>query len=143
MPKNLVAKASTTVNAPADKVWRGLVEPPLVKQYLFGTTVTSDWKKGSRIVWKGEWQGKAYEDKGVVLATDKPKKLQYTYLSSMSGKPDTPDNYSTITINLSPDGNRTRVSLSQDNNDTEASRDHSQQNWETVLAGLKKVVEAL
>ncbi|HZE08916.1 MAG TPA: SRPBCC family protein [Gemmatimonadaceae bacterium] len=143
MPKNLVASASTTINAPPDKVWRGLVEAPLVKRYLFGTDVTSDWKKGSRIVWKGEWQGKTYEDKGVVLAADKGKKLQYTYLSSMSGKPDKPENYSTITINLSPEGNRTRLSLVQDNNDTEASRDHSQENWQTVLAGLKKVVEAL
>ena len=48
-------------------VWNALVDPAIIKQYMFGTTVTSDWKEGSPIVWKGEWQGKPYEDKGVIL----------------------------------------------------------------------------
>jgi hypothetical protein len=38
-----------------------------------GYKVTSDWKPGSRITWKGEWEGKPYEDKGVVVATDQAR----------------------------------------------------------------------
>ena len=63
---NLIARASTLIAAPAGKVWDALVTPAAIKQYMFGTTVVSDWKEGNPIVWKGEWQGKRYEDKGVI-----------------------------------------------------------------------------
>jgi hypothetical protein len=33
----------------------------------FSANVISDWRKGSPIVWKGERQGKSYEDKGMIL----------------------------------------------------------------------------
>ena len=141
MPKNLVAKASVVINAPAAAVWDALVDPKALKQYMFGSTVISDWKKGSKIVFKGEWQGKPYEDKGVILQLDPGKRLQYSHFSPLMGKPDTPENYHTVTIELSNAGSGTRVSLSQDNNATEEARDHSQKNWETMLGGLKKYVE--
>jgi uncharacterized protein YndB with AHSA1/START domain len=141
MPNSLVAKASTIIDAPASKVWTALVDPTAIKQYFFGTTVTSDWKKGSKIMWKGEWKGKAYEDKGVILQFDTGKRLAYSHFSPLSGKPDTPENYHTVTIDLAGEGKRTRVSLSQDNNATEEERDHSTKNWEMMLAGLKKYVE--
>jgi hypothetical protein len=34
-----------------------------------------------------------------------------------------------------------RVSLSQDNNSSKEAAEHSQANWEKMLAGLKQVVE--
>ena len=143
MPKNFVANASVVVDAPVVAVWDALVDAKAIKQYMFGSTVISDWKKGSKIVFKGEWKGKPYEDKGVVLQVEPGKRLQYSHFSPLMGKPDTPENYHTVTIELSNEGapNRARVSLSQDNNATEEERDHSQKNWETMLAGLKKYVE--
>jgi len=51
MPKNLVAQASLSIGAPAAKVWDALVNPQLIKQYMFGTTVASDWQEGSPITW--------------------------------------------------------------------------------------------
>ena len=42
--------------------------PGAIRQYMFGTTVESEWRPGSPIVWKGEWQGRAYEDKGEICA---------------------------------------------------------------------------
>jgi len=56
---SFISKASTTVNAPASKVWDALTNPAIIKQYMLGTQVTSDWKVGSSIVYKGEWQGKS------------------------------------------------------------------------------------
>jgi hypothetical protein len=54
-----------------------------------------------------------------VLAFDAPRKLSYTHFSPLMGKPDTSDNYHTITITLAPSGTSTRVTLEQDNNATE------------------------
>ena len=49
MDRKLVAKASVTVNAPKARVWDALVNPETIKEYMFGTTVVSDWREGSPI----------------------------------------------------------------------------------------------
>ena len=141
MNRNLIARAAVTIAAPASVVWDALVNPEIIREYMFGTSVVSDWREGSPIVWKGEWQGRAYEDRGSILRVEPGRKLQFTHFSPLSGLPDTPDNYHTVTIELSGTGKRTRVSLVQDNNLTEESRAHSEQNWEAVLATMKKILE--
>lgn len=141
MDKNLIARASITVDAPSIKVWDALVNPETIKQYMFGTNVVSDWKEGSPIVWKGEWQGKSYEDKGVILQFNPGRIIQYSHFSPLSGLPDKPDSYHTVTIELYGKGTQTRVSLSQDNNPTEQAREHSEKNWGMMLTALKKFLE--
>lgn len=141
-PNELIAEASTTINAPVAKVWTALVTPDQIKQYMFGTTVVTDWQEGSPIVWKGEWQGKAYEDKGKILKLEKPKILQYSHFSPLSGASDSPENYHTVTIKLAEKGQKTTVSLTQDHNESEEERQHAVQNWDTFLHGMKKFLEA-
>jgi len=141
MDKNLIAKASTTIKAPPSKVWDALVTPATIKKYMFGSDVSSDFKKGSPITFKGEYEGRKYEDKGVILDVQREKKLAYSHFSPLAGLPDKPENYHNVTIELAGKGKETLVTLSQDNNANEKERDHSQKNWEMMLASLKKVVE--
>jgi uncharacterized protein YndB with AHSA1/START domain len=141
MPKDLIAHASVEVNAPAARVWDALVNPKIIRQYMFGTTVLSRWEEGSPITWKGEWKGKSYEDKGTILKMERGRLLEYSHYSPLSGLPDTPENHHTVTIELAERGRRTRVSLSQDNNANDQAREHSEQNWKTMLEGLKKLLE--
>jgi uncharacterized protein YndB with AHSA1/START domain len=139
--KGLIAKASMTVNAPIAKVWDALTNPDEIKKFMFGTEAVSEWKEGSPIVWKGMWEGKPYEDKGVILDVEPERRLQYTHFSPLSGAADVPENYHTLTYELSEKGDTTLVVLSQDNNSTDEEREHSQKMWEGMLASLKKVVE--
>jgi uncharacterized protein YndB with AHSA1/START domain len=141
MPRNLVAQASVRIAAPVEKVWDALVNPATIKQYMFGTTVTSQFTQGSPITWKGEWKGKPYEDKGTITKIEPRRLLQYTHYSPLSGAPDTPENHHTVTIELAGDGSGTRVSLAQDNNESEQARQHSEQNWKMMLESLKKRLE--
>jgi uncharacterized protein YndB with AHSA1/START domain len=122
-------------------VWDALVTPEAVKQYMFGTTVVSDWEEGSPITWSGEWQGRRYEDKGVVKRLEPGRTLQYTHFSPLMGLPDRPENYHTVTIELAEQDGHTRVALSQDNNSSAQAREHSEKNWAMMLASLKKYVE--
>jgi uncharacterized protein YndB with AHSA1/START domain len=141
MDDELTAKAAVTVKAPVAKVWDALVNPELIKRYMFGATVVSDWKAGGSIVWKGEWKGKPYEDKGRILEIEPGRRLRYSHFSPLSGVPDLPENYNTVAVALSgPDG-AVRVDLAQDGSKTEPARAESQRNWEAMLAGLKKAVE--
>lgn len=136
-----VARASTTVEAPAGKVWKALVEPETIRKYMMGANVISDWKPGSEIVWEGEWEGKKYTDKGTIEKFEPERLLQYTHFSPLTGQADVPENYHTVTIELAGDGPRTTVTLSQDNNETEDAQAHSEKNWSSMLDGLKAIVE--
>ena len=138
---NNIAKAETIINTSADKVWNALTDPQTIKKYMFGATVISDWKEGSRIVWKGEWQGKAYEDKGKILSLEPNKKLQYSHFSPLTGLNDVPENYHIVTIDLEEKDDQTIVTLTQDNNENEKAKDHSEKNWKMMLASLKKLLE--
>jgi uncharacterized protein YndB with AHSA1/START domain len=141
MSKQFVAKAEVTIQAPAGKVWEALTKPELIKQYLFGTNVTTDWQVGSPITYKGEWNGKAYQDKGKILQIQPGKLLVTTFWSSLAGRPDVPENYKTITYKLSAQGSVTTLSVTQDNNDTEEAANHSKTNWNMVLGKLKALLE--
>ncbi len=141
MNKSLIASASINIHAPREKVWEALVDPKAIKQYMFGTEVISDWEEGSPIIWKGEWEGKPYEDKGVILQRKPGQMISYSHFSPLSGAADKPENYHNVTIELSSEGDHTSVSLTQDNNATEEDRDHSAQNWGMMLASLKKFLE--
>ena len=141
MTNTFVAKAAIIINAPTAKVWDALTEPELIKQYLFGTKVTTDWQVGSPIVYEGVWEGKAYKDKGKVLQVQPGKLLVSTFWSSLAGLPDVPESYQTVRYELSTEGRGTKLALTQDNNATQAEADHSAQNWSMVLAGMKKLLE--
>ena len=141
MNKAFIAKVTITINAPASKVWEALTKPEIIKQYFFDTNVVTDWKVGNHIYYRGEWQGKSYEDKGVILKFEPEKLLVSTHWSPLSGVPDIPENYHTVTYSLSPRGGTTEVTLTQDNNASEEEKTHSEQNWNMVLAGLKKLLE--
>jgi hypothetical protein len=59
----------------------------------------------------------------------------------LSSEPDSPENYHTVSIELTSMNGATQVTLTQDNNDSEAARDYSQKNWSTMLEALKEHVE--
>ena len=140
--KTFVARQSITIHADASRVWEALTQPHLIQQYMFGTEVTTDWKVGSPIIYKGVWEGRAYEDKGRVLQVEPGKLLVSTFWSSLSGVPDLPENYKTVRYELSAEGDGTRLTVIQDNNASQEEADHSEQNWKMVLEGIKKLVES-
>jgi uncharacterized protein YndB with AHSA1/START domain len=138
-----IARATTTIDAPAPRVWDALTNPDAIRQYMMGATVTSDWQVGSPISWKGEYQGKSFEDRGRIQRLEPGRLIEYTHYSPLSGEPDVPDSYHVVTVTLEPDGDRTRVELSQTNNPTDESRAHAERNWSQMLAGMKRVAEGL
>ena len=136
-----IATAETEIDAPPAKVWVALTDPEQIKQYMFGSQVVTDWKQGSPIVWKGEYEGKKYEDKGEIVEIEPERRLKVTHFSPLSGQEDRPENYHSLVYELEESRGRTHVSLSQDNNPDEEAAEHSRANWEKMLAGLKQVVE--
>ena len=106
---------TASINAPVEKVWDALTNPELVKEYLFGTNLKTDWKVGSPIIFQGEWEGKEYVDKGEVLEYELHKKIAYSYLSNLSGKENLPENYLWVCYEVSPKGKGTELTIHQSN----------------------------
>lgn len=135
------AKAQTEIDASADRVWTAMTDPDQIKEYMFGSQVETDWKQGSPIRWKGEYQGKSYEDKGEVLEVDPGRRLKVTHFSPLTGQDDVPENYHTVTYDLDEHDGHTHVALTQDNAGSEEEAEHSSAMWQQMLGGLRKQVE--
>jgi uncharacterized protein YndB with AHSA1/START domain len=141
MPKGLTAAVEIEIKTDSSTVWKWLTDPALVKQYFFGTNLVCDWKVGSPIYFRGEWEGKAYEDKGTILDLKPGKMMKYSYWSSMSGTEDVPENYADISFELMQKGSSTFLTIVQDGIKNEEAKKHSEENWTMVMGGLKKLVE--
>jgi uncharacterized protein YndB with AHSA1/START domain len=128
-----------TIEAPASDVWAALTTPETIKEYFFGSNVETDWREGSPIVWRGEYEGKHYEDRGEICEVEQEKLLSFTHWSDMSGKPDRPENYATVTYDLKEKNGRTKVKVTQTT--SKGHEEETKKNWNMVLDGLKKTVE--
>jgi len=138
---DFTANVAIAINSNRTRVWEALVSPSAIKQYMFGADVESLWHEGSNISWKGEFNGKQYQDKGVILKLEPEKMLKYSHYSPGSGKPDEPDNYHIVTIMLADGADRTEVSLVQENNENEQAQLESEKNWNAMLEALRQYVE--
>ena len=141
MKEELAATSQITVHASPQAVWKALVSPAQVKQYMMGADVSSEWKVGSPLVYTGTYQGKRFEEKGVIKQIEPGKVLQATHFSTTSGKEDKPENYHLVTWRLAEKNGETIVSVTQDGIPNEKGLETSKQNWNGVLQGLKKTVE--
>ena len=137
----ITSSASTTIDAGKDAVWAALTDPAAIKTYMMGSTVATDWKPGSPITWEGEIEGRAYRDKGEIVAVDEPNRLELTHFSPLTGQEDAPENYHRLVYSLAGSGDRTELTLTQDNNGDQAEADRNSATWSQMLNGIKEYVE--
>jgi len=133
-------RAQVQISASREQVWTALTEPDLIRQYFFGSEVETTWEPGSPITWSGEYDGRSYQDKGEVVEVVPGERLVVTHFSPLSGQEDAPENYHRLTYELDGEGESTRVSLEQDNT-PEESVEQFRSNWQTMLDGLKGLLE--
>ena len=134
--KNSIARVDVFLQAAPEAVWTYLTTPDLIRQYMFGAEVDSEWKRDSPIRWTGVFNGKKFEDEGTVLEAVPGKLLSYTHMTAGNeGKTHQ------VTIRLEPENGGTALSLEQDNNTSEDEKRHAEENWLTMLTTLKGLLE--
>ena len=129
------------MNAPVETVWDALTNPEKTKEYFFNARVFSDWKKGSKITFKGRmfWII-PFKMTGKIIEAVPGKILKYT-LKNGKGADATE---STVTDELTVEKGHTVLTITDDvgQGDGAEKRYHrSVKGWRKVLKGLKEMVE--
>lgn len=141
MPTDLRLQKTVTLNVPVEEAWDALTRPELIRRWFFGVDTRSTWMEGTPITHRGEYQGKPYEDRGEILKFQPPKLLSYSHWSSMSGLPDSPENYQHVTYSLVSKGWSTELTLTEENLPNEEAQELSEKSWDVALEMLKQMLD--
>jgi uncharacterized protein YndB with AHSA1/START domain len=66
----------TVISTTPEKLWAALTDPQFTMQYWGGTSVESDWKVGSPVVFR--WRGEIVHN-DIVLQCEPPRLLSYSF----------------------------------------------------------------
>lgn len=149
MAQPLLVKNTIVINAPASSVWDALVNPEQTKKYMFGCETVSDWKVGSLLLWKGEYESKEMIFvKGHIVDIKPEKLLVYTTIDPNSNIDDTSENYLTVTYALTSEKGQTILTVTQGDYNTVADGEkryketyNNGEGWNPILIEIKKLVE--
>lgn len=147
-PLNVVS--SITINAPKTAVWDALTNPELTKIYMFGCEAISDWTVGSPLLWRMEWEGKELVAvKGRIVHIEPETRLDYTVFDPQSTIEDIPENYVTVTYELTETDGQTQFIVTQGDYNTVADGERRYQEvynggegWNPILVQIKELVES-
>jgi len=141
-PRMKTTESVVNVRAPAKKVWRALTMPELVKQWQYGSDLLTTWEPGSPIVFRNEWNGQTFEQRGTVLEFAPESRLRYSLFFPRPDLRDIPEHRFFMTYELTGSGESTAVLFRQED-PRPASPDESAGAGEgpDVLAMLKELVE--
>jgi uncharacterized protein YndB with AHSA1/START domain len=144
MEKMIVAH-SIEIAAPAERVWKVLVEPSLTKQYMFGCEAVSTWQPGASLEWKAWPQGKeTVFVAGLVVAIEPARRLVYTTYDPRRGAD---EHALEVSEQLTPIAGGTRLEVTQGDfarvADGAERFGHANDGWAIVLQKIKALSESL
>lgn len=134
------AQASRMIPAKAERVWETLTSKAGMRAYMMGADVETDWKVGSPITMRGEFDGKPFEDRGEVRSFEPQRRFSYTHRSGDRG----PEHL--VTFELVPKAGGAEVTITQENMDGQVSeadrwrRVEYEKTWAMMLEGVEKAV---
>jgi len=140
MPENI---STLWINAPQQKVWDTVTKPALVKQWQYGSDVTTSWEPGSPIKFSTAFGDQIFEQWGTVTAFQPTIFLAYSLFAPAPGREDIPENYFTMRYELSEEEAKTKLVIIQEDNRPNAKQEPPQGEENPALKLLKEIAEAL
>jgi uncharacterized protein YndB with AHSA1/START domain len=135
---------SIVIDAPLAALWEALTRPALMKQWMgepeMAIEVSTDWTVGSPIVIRG-FHHASFENRGTVLRFEPMEVVRYSFLSSLSRLPDTPESYSVLEFRLQPLEDGTSLTVSVTGFPTESIFKHLDFYWRGTTHVLKRFLE--
>ena len=129
--------------APTRKVWLALTVPDLDKQWQYGSDLLTTWEVGTPIIFRNEWNGQVFEQKGNVLEFSPESRLKYSLFFARPDLQDTPEHYFFMTYELTEIEDVTSLLVRQeDPRPSPPSESTGGDEGPDVLSCLKELVEA-
>ncbi|MEV6073083.1 SRPBCC family protein [Nocardia sp. NPDC052001] len=129
------------IEAPREIVWAVLTDPEYVRQWQYGSVLSTDWSIGSPIRFTTEWEGTMFEQWGTVLLVDSPARLRYSLFAPRPELEDKAENYFTMGYALEDDAGATELTITQED-PRETGGDEGDEGESPVLAALKALAES-
>jgi uncharacterized protein YndB with AHSA1/START domain len=134
--------STVKLHAPAKKVWSALTSPGLVKQWQYGSDLLTTWEVGTSIIFRNEWNGQVFEQKGTVLEFSPESRLRYSLFFPHPGLQDIPEHYFFMTYELTESGGTTSLLVRQeDPRPSTPDESSGGDDGPDVLSYLKELVE--
>jgi uncharacterized protein YndB with AHSA1/START domain len=128
----------TYIATTPEQLWRALTDGAFTRQYWFGTTIESDWARGSRVVFRSDGD---VHDSGEVLEYEPYRRLAYTWHVEFHEvfrreKP------SRVTFELEAMGAEVKLTVIHDDFEPGSKvREAVSNGWPLVLSSLKSLLE--
>ena len=136
---NLSLKYEVYIAAPSKKVWEALTEGSATKQYFYGCSVRSTFKKGAPISYLGDGDFNMLD--GEIIEVKPEQRLVNSFQARWDEKV-AKDNASRVTWELTPMGQATKLTLLHDRFGEEtATYQQSASGWNIILSSLKTYIE--
>jgi len=100
--------------APARKVWLALTVPDLVRQWQYGSHLSTTWEPGTPIVFRNEWDGQVFEQKGTVIEFTPVSRLKYSLFVPRPDLQDIPEHHFFMTYELTESDEATSLLVRQE-----------------------------
>jgi uncharacterized protein YndB with AHSA1/START domain len=149
MSKEMIVKNEIQIGAPATAVWDALTNPVQTQKYMHGCALDSDWQEGSPLLWKAVYEGKEMVFvKGNIVRIKPNTFLAYTTMDAMNPElQDIPENYLTVTYDLSEADGKTNLIVTQGdytnvpNGEKKYNDAIAAGGWSSILDEIKKIAE--
>ena len=132
----------TYIAATPEQVWQALTDGALTRQYWYGRRVESDWKVGSPVTfWYEAEGGEAVSDRGIVLESNLPKRLSYTFhVEFVDELRD--EHPSRVGFDIEATGQDAKLTLTHDEFDPGSKMlEGIRSGWPAILSSLKSLLE--
>ncbi|NOU18052.1 MAG: SRPBCC domain-containing protein [Bacteroidales bacterium] len=134
--------STISLNAPVNKIWDALTKPELVKQWQYGSDLITDWKVGSGIRFRSEWEGQIFEQWGKILEVTPYKLIRYSLFAPRPDLEDIPANNFVMNYILTEEKNSIRLDIVQEDSRPGAVQEAPQGEENPVMGALKALIES-
>jgi uncharacterized protein YndB with AHSA1/START domain len=128
---------TTYIASTPDRVWRALTDPDVTARYWGGTRIESDWKVGSKVIYRRDGQ---VVDEHVLLTCEPPRRFSHTFRPTFGEYRNEPA--SRVKFEIVPGGTVVRLTMMHDEfQDNSAVYQACSVAWPMILSSLKTLLE--
>lgn len=143
MVNDLVVTRSVMLNATPERVWEALTHPGMTRQYFYNCDVESDWKAGSTLRWRGNYQGRPLDVEGTVMEIVPGRYIKYSGFDRLTEGDIARRGDVYITHEIIPQGDKTKLLTTLEHFEGDETRaEMAAEQWDfEIMPRLRQLVE--